>query len=646
VSYKSDLHHVEISNITGLAKFFPSLIILILSIGFLTAIYLNRFDYAIRGLIIGIPALLAAYSLRKIGTKTRLVHNITFFHTNKFLIWIFIMLYLFSIISINYSATRPWYYFIFIACLFCVVGLQIFSNCNYYLVLLEIIGLIINLTYGVVLKYPLYYAWTDTFGLISLSKITLLLGHTIPPDLDISYANFPLYHIYLAEISTILGLDIQTILFIIMIIPVAFTVFFIFKIFNHINHNLQLTLLTCLLYSTLSVVIFAETSIQPRVMAYIGFIILLYVFFKGAESDDQQLSYRVIFLIVVAYLILVHQVSIFLIIILVSALLIIERIVSEKRIVKIEIFTTIFVITFSYWMYGASDFFHLLFSSRLSAIAIENITLVKPTVQVGNEWYFVFLNLDKAILIFFVLLGIGYLLRSSETKNYFYMLALFGLIMLPFFIPNPLQIFWTSMILFRADRLMLLLAPFFAALMAWGIYVHLTLSRDRYTSRKRILGFFLLVIFSFSLTSIVLTNADDSKDIIWGGEKKFFDQGEVDGLKYITSYVPLNSTITSDYIVNRYINTYRWFSESNEIDRPYYRFASLDFSGSKIGGTDYLLIRKKELINKGLEVETSLEGNYDRVNYNQEVQNKVDLISDAENLIYNSQNIMIISAIK
>lgn len=640
-SVTSNITRIRVSIINLLANFFPFFIFIIVGLGFSAAFLLNRLDYATRGLIIGIPAIMAAYSLIKMRSKGKLDNNIILLNVKTYFITgLFITLYLFSISSVIISPTRPWYYFILIACLFCIVGVQIFSkNQSKNLILIEIVGLIMNMAYSVVLKYPLYFGFTDTLYLIGISKVTLLSGHVIPPDLEISYANFPLYHIYLTEVAVLLGLDLQTVLYIVMIIPYAILIFFIFKLFYLISNNQQLSLLVCLIYAALSDVIYSGTSIQTRVMAYIGFIILLYLIFKEANSNKSKLSYRILFFLLLAYVILVHQVSILEIIPLLLALFIIEWIINDKRIIRLDILATIFIMTFSYWIYGAFDFFHIVFS-RLDFFSSESLLMIKPSVQIGNEWDFIFLNLDTAILVFFVLSGIGYLLYT-ERKKYIGICALFGMVMLPFFVPNPLQLLWSSMILFRADRMVLLLAPFFAFLMAGGIYVHVNLLEKHNVSKKVCCGIILLIIFSFTLLSMTLTNASDSNDIFWLNSKNYFDQGEISGLSYISNYIPLGSTLTSDYHINRYFGIYRRFSKSDEINFPYYKITNLDYSGDTIAGGGYLIIREKELKNKGLLFASQIPGYSNRLTFNQETQKKMDVMYDSTNRLYDNRNVII-----
>jgi hypothetical protein len=642
-SGKPNLNRIGLSLIKLLVRYFPFIIFLGVIIGLTVALILDRLDYAVRALVIVIPALLASYAIRKIYEKGTLNKNLIFFNTNNY--WItglFTALFLLSISSVIISPERPWFYFILIAVLFCVISVQIFSNNrNQNLILLEIVAIMINLAYCVVLKYPYYFGWTDTPYLVGISQVTLLTGHTIPSDLELSYANFPLYHVYLAEIAATLGLDIQTALFIVMIIPYAIATVFIYKIFYQMNNNQQLSLLLCLLYASLSVIIFYGTYIQARVMAYIGFIILLYILFKDASAERQKIAFLIIFFLSLVYIILVHQVSIFQILPILVLLFILEFIFRDRTTFTPGHIAIIFVLTFSYWIYVASDYFHEIFF-RLNIFKSQELLMIKPSVQVVNQWDFVFNNLDIIMLVFFVLCGIGYLLYT-ERKNYGIVFALIGLIMIPFFVPNPLQLLWTNMQLFRSDRMMLYLAPFIAFLMASGMHVCLNYFEKRRTSKKICGSLLIVIIFFFAIFSLTLTNASDSTDIPWANQtqRNYFNSEEMNGLRYSMNYIPYGSFLSSDYPVLRYFGIYKNFSKSEELGYPHFKTTNLNYSGSAVTGQGYLIIREGEFQDNGLIFESNIPSYYLKFPFNQENQAKINTTFAFNDILFSNDHLLV-----
>jgi hypothetical protein len=200
---------------------------------------------------------------------------------------------------------------------------------------------------------------------------------------------------------------------------------------------------------------------------------------------------------------------------------------------------------------------------------------------------------------------------------------------------------WTSMVIFRADRMMLLLAPFFAFLMGVGIYVHVPFLKNRNISNKVCCCLLIIIIFFFSLLSMTLTNASDSKDIFWATQKNYFDQGELRGLQHVINYIPLNSTLASDYNTNRYFGIDRFFSKSDEIQVPYYKIGNFNYTGPTITGRGYFIIRQKELINKGLAFETAVEGNTELLTYSNDNRKKMNALFASANRLYDNTNIII-----
>ena len=95
---------------------------------------------------------------------------------------------------------------------------------------------------------------------------------------------------------------------------------------------------------------------------------------------------------------------------------------------------------------------------------------MRPTINVENVYYYVLTNLDVAIITFFILLGIGYLLWAYRSR-YLSTVAFFALVTSVFYLPNPIQLSYILTTVFRSDRISLFIAPFFAVVGAIGLYV-------------------------------------------------------------------------------------------------------------------------------------------------------------------------------
>ena len=215
-------------------------------------VILERWDYSVRGLIVAVPAIIASIVLLYMFRHPIVDDNgapIVFFSVKVFPYFLFILLYLISI-SVLLAGVDRIVYFLVIAALYLTIFVQIFSQkISTNAIILEIISVMANVIYGTTLVYPLFFRTTDILIHNTLSTVTFLSGHTIPVDLDASYAPFPLFHIYNAVSSSILRLPAQDTHFIVMCLAYVIVALFLYKIFKVISDNEQVSLLACLCFS-------------------------------------------------------------------------------------------------------------------------------------------------------------------------------------------------------------------------------------------------------------------------------------------------------------------------------------------------------------------------------------------------------------
>lgn len=585
-----------------IAVLFPYLIILAIIAGLVFTFVTNRLDFAVKGiLMIAIPAFLASFLLLRLYKENFDFKNsaITFTLNQRSLILLFGILFTISICILLASPYRPWYYFVVISALYVLVFIQIFSkNAISVPILLEIIFIMINLIYGVTLKYPFYFGHTDINAHIFFSEVTYLSGHIIPEDLSLGYTYFPLYHILIAESSYLIGLDIKTSLFVVTCIPYVMTVFFIYYSFNRIIQNKQISLLTCLLYSTSSTVIFYGFYMITRTMAFVGFIVLLYLFYKGAEDKRNKIIYRALAILMAIFLILIHQVSIVQIVILLSTLFVCEWIVNDKRYLSHNFFMLLNVMFLGYWIHIAWLFATRAIESRIQPHYFEHIILA-PTTQYENVWTIIRTYTNLYILIFFTLIGIGYVLWRGKPK-YTSVFGLFAMMLLVLYIPNPLHVLWQTMTLFRFDRFMLLLSPFMALVMGWGVYVFYNYLLKRNIPKKICSMIIILLVVGFVFTSLVPQDcASDCKDLPWKTHRQYFNHKELQGFNYIFDHVPFGSRLYSDYYAWRYFVQVE-FNETDELNLPFYVGTGIHHVEDLPKYKGYIIIRDEEYSDVGL----------------------------------------------
>lgn len=567
--------------------------------GFAMAFVIGRFDLAMRGFGIAIPAIFSAFFLMKMNK-----HNYDFKNLNLIyqfnqaqLVLIFSILYIISIISIVINPYRPWYYFVVILALSLLVFIHIFSKkVNVNIVLLEIILIMINLSYSVTLNYPLYFGWTDIMGHLFFSEVTYLSGHIIPGDLSIDYTYFPLQHILIAESSILSSLSIKTSFFIIAAPIYAVVVIFIYYIFDRFTDNHQKSLLVCLLYSMFSIVIFYGTYVVTRTVAFVGFTILLYLLYRGKYEKDNSVIFKTLSYLILIFIILVHQVSIVQMGILFGILFICELIVGNRKYFSTTFFVLFNVSFIFYWFNIAYSFTSDVIYSHLRPKDYETF-VIRSAIQSGNEWSFLLNNIDLSIFLFFALIGIGYILRHEKSK-YTPVFALFSFATLILYVPSPLQMLFQTVKILRFDRFMLLVSPFMAFIMATGIIAFYGYLSNKNKLNKICSIILILLLFTGFVASSLRNNLADSDDFNIDSSHNYFSEKELSGLNHVSEYISFGSKLYTDYHVGR--SQSNFFSLSDGLNLPYYENHDLiDFEKSS-NYDGYILIRNEEFNEEGL----------------------------------------------
>src|SRR5665647_2875157 len=554
----------------------------------------------------------------------------------------FVMLFVASILALYFSSYRPWYYFVLITALFCVIFLQIFTdNLKPSFILFEISCVLGNLIFGLQLNYPFFFSYTDIIPHLYLAKITVLSGHIIPSDLDYSYAWFPLYHIFIAEGTNLFGIDIKTVFIILTSLSFILLVWVIYLLFNHLLRNSQTSLLICLIFSTTPVVISYSTYVVTRTMAFIGFIIFLFLAHKQIQTSKWR-SFSVLTILFSIYLILVHQVSIIQIIILLIIFMVFEILINDFFAVKNKIIAFIIVTFSTYWLF-TSFFFTSVIIQTADSATIPELSQLRSQIQAGSEYIFLQNNIPIAIVIFLTVLGVGYLCWAYRSK-YPSVIGLFVLITCPLFFPSPISASRFAMINFRTDRFSLLVSPFFACAIAIGYLLLLsTLHENKYT--KKIAVVFGVLIFSYlCFSALTVDNASDSKDLPFQLGRVYFTESELNAFDFVPQFIDYNSSILSDKYSSRMFEK-RYFSETKALDLPsYYSTSSFRSTDPVITyETGFFIIRNQQLEETGLDFYSSDAEYGDTYKPTPDILYKFSNLTFTSRKIYDNQKVTILA---
>lgn len=607
---------------------FPYLIFVLVFLGILLSLFLHRTDFIGNGLILSFPAIIAAFLI--IITDTNKIFNSHDFLLisieNKYLYSLFSLLSCSLVVSMLINLNLLFISKIFFISLYIICFLEIFSKkVNSKIILGQIVLLLLLRIYNNIISGSFYFGWTDFAGHLYYINITQLLGHTIPIDLDYGYSFFPLYHVSVAISSILLNVIPYYSVFLTWMAIFSILILFIYYIFKKFTLNNKIALLTCLIYSFDPIIPFFGSYFVPRVCAYVGFVISLYLMIKIKSSEQREFwnVFYVLLLILYIYLVTIHQVSSILIIIILTLLLFCEWYVL--KIFKFINPTSLIiygVIFFFYWIYIAFLFIKSLIGIRFASAFDKTIQIQTYSSDI-NSIIFLIENLHFIIFLFFAILGIWYLLTQKKDQ-YLTVIGLFSLITIFLYIPSPLSTIWQLIKVLNIERFMLLLSPFMAFIFSIGIIILVNALKRLKVPRSLICLLIILSLIIYASVSLGL--------IKYESERTSFTSGEFSSIQYIYSNIKSGSTMYSDYQVAQYFNQ-KSFSRSDQLNIKTFRSITINQIPQKLNKNDYFIFSKNEYNLNGLTFSKGGELNPEGGLYRYSINEKSSL-----NYFFNNQN--------
>lgn len=631
----------------------PISILALTLIGFIFSFYIHRIDFALRALDIVVPALIASLVLVLLfGVEVNLTEKIVGFELNqKRLTTFYIILFIVSVLSLLVFSDHTWIYFLIMTAISVIILIQILSpNVSPNIVLVEIILALLNNIYAITLTKPLYFGYNDILLHLRIADVIYLSGHTIPIDYVLEYVNFPLYHIFIVEGSLLSNLGLQNALFISTALVFVTVVVILYHIFNKAMDNKIISLLACLSFAFSSTTIFYGAYMVTRVMAFVGFLYMLYFLYSNDQYNgdnpkelekvrNKNIIFNGLAVLIALFIILVHQVSVYQISILLLILMICEW--ATRKFNKLNIyyirykFYILFNVMFAtYWLYFASGFTSYLFQSKFNVDNFDGgLTMAKTSVR-DSIVSSLINNISISFFLFFALVGIGYFVwRMRGSQKYAIAICLFALAAMLFYVPNPIMTLWQTVSLFRFDRFVLLVSPFMAFVMGLGIFILYRYLNDIKVPAVICITVIALLFGGYTLfsTNIIGTSQNDARDYFLNGELASFD--------FVQANVPYNSMLYSDGNGIRYFDGLQNFSETAALGLPYYRIDPFPVDNiSQVRG--YKILRYKELQDHGLYVGSTNGDQYDiyapedKYNLTMAMQSNNKIYSDYDTDIY------------
>lgn len=588
---------MKIRRLERLADIFPYLMISFYVVGCIFCVYIDRMSYLVNGSIIAIPAIIACVAFMLIKkSDPDLSEKATVFRYSLLVSPMFFLLY--STIAVLFLVVTEidfkWGLFP-VLILYTTIFVQILSwRLRPVTVLLEIMLTLAITIYSYTLRPALYFGTTDILSHTYMATVTYLSGHVIPPDLG-TYAYFPLYHVFVAQSAQMLGMEIQTALFVTTGLIFVSTVLFLYYLINSIFRNEQISLLAVLLYAMNADVIFYGTYMVTRIMAYVGFLILLYLLYTmtGSRADTEHAvagpaARKIPVVIMAVFILLTHQISMPMIIILIGLLFVLGWAIQERKYVS-PVFMMVPVSLFAcYWSFVAYSFVRELLP-RTELSLYQEIVF---TDVVYNGWNFLISQMDGLFVVFFALLGAIYLVWKQRPR-YSIVFGILGLVAVALNVPNLLTVIFQFAAILRIDRFAILFLPILAVVMGVGIYLlirHLSAVR-RFSGWVGVALIALILLYGIGSLGLVKEEP--------GYKRYSFDQDEVAGFDRMLKTVPSGSSIYSDYYTLRFFGR-KEINESENLQLPYYTVRMLPEDLKISGKAGYIVLPEAQFRLNGL----------------------------------------------
>ncbi len=588
---------MKIRLLEKLAGIFPYLILFAYIAGCIFCLLIDRMSYLINGSILAVPAILGAFAFAFIKKK-----DIDFsgtFEIFPYYRWIspqlFLATFTLTVLTFLITPADSTPGFIGVLILYTIIFVQIVSaQLRPAMMLVEIMLTLAVTIYSYTLRPVLYFGTTDIMPHSYMATITYLSGHIIPGELG-TYTYFPLYHVFVALSSHMLGLDIETSLFVTTGLIFASTVLFLYYLVNSVFHNDRITLLVVLAYAMNADVIYYGTYMVTRTMAYVGYLILLYLLYSvtGTKAHTEHAiprptPRRIFAVITVMFILLTHQISTPMIIALIGLLFFLELVLGEKR----RMSTTFLMVPVSlfavYWLFVAYPFIRDLFP-RADLSLYQNIVL---TEAVNQGWNFLLSQIDSLFVVFFGLIGAVYLVWKQQPK-YSIVFGMLGLAAIILNVPSVLTVVFQLVSVLRIDRFAILFLPILAIAMGVGMYVLARYLAAREMPPRWIGAVMIALILLYGVSSLGFIREEPSYT------RYSFNQDEVVGFDYVLEKVPSGSVLHSDYYTLRFFGRKK-INESENLGLPYYANRLIQDDLNISGDTGYIILPDEQLRHGGL----------------------------------------------
>lgn len=455
------------------------------------------------------------------------------------------------------------------------------------IILLQIMMLALNITWGVSLKYFYFIGRTDP--LVHAWFIDNLINHGNITDVFGVYKPFPLWHILCCFLYKIFAIPVSAhrIMFFINGIIYSFLIPLVYLISLKLFKNKNLSLLHSLFLCFLPIFIYSGMSSIARDVVSFFEIMLILLLLDNKDVKKRAFAIFLTFIIIVYHTVsMPFIISIFL---LIYGLQRIYQIDKEKRFLTFNYILLATTMTLAYWVYCADNLFQMIINNVFSSSPTG--TLTKSIIYTPQSELFNYLQYTP--LLFFLITGTLFALNLKKFAVQSKIFCLTGLLTAAVTFPGPSLLLNKLASNFNLERFEEYTFLFISMSGAVGFL-------EMFNRGKKYFKFFLVLLFSI-MCFLSISNdftASDNPLVKRPFYTYYLTEEEIIAFNH-------NANIATDYLMSDYVTTrylmaspYTFKSHILEVDEN-----NKNFLRNK--DKDIFLIRIKELQKRPLKLYSS-----------------------------------------
>lgn len=500
---------------------------------------------------------------------------------------------------------RPFYLLILHGILYGIIIFQIFSKeCKSTVILIELMVTTAFLLIPQMFGVAFYYGCGDvlphtrwTYIISETGNISELLG---------DYFEYFTYHVLSSMLSQVGMVAENQAIYAVSISAYLIAVVFVYYLFKSITKTRYIPLVGVFLYITSNVLLFNFLKPAPRIMASVGFVILLYLIFRKFQVPIVSF---ILGALVSIYVILTHhaQTPVFLFVLVLlcaGSLLYQNRVFNGNKIIYLTYLTSVII----YFIYTYFNNIINIINKWVTPYLQSGEVQADSMVTADPDISFIFLQpiFQNIFIIFLGLLGLYLLVTNTPRNSQLITIIPFSIVAF-LFVPTMIEAI-PGMGGFSIYRWRMVLIILFALLMALGVsYLISTLAKRSRKYKKTGTMIVTGICIAIVITSPLLLNTMDNEiqysDAFTPKEYFYFDS-DIALFNYMSENIAYDSKIYSD----REHRAYAYHSGTSSIYLPYYKFGYLipemfTERGATLN-TDYLIYPKERFFRVGLWVTT------------------------------------------